>query len=624
MNTSSESITARRSGDATVFAPYRRPYRGRLIAAGALSVLQAGLIVLQPWPLKLAIDHAVGDQPLPSWAGAFSSLSPSGLAAATAVASVALVLVSTLIGYGETMIVGRVAERLGADLRRGVMARLLVLSGHFHDRHRSGDLVSRVTSDVGRVQDALVASYTVLVPEALTLCGMILVLLSVDRTLGLIGLGAVPILVIVVVKRRRVVRRTQRLSRDEAGRLASTTTDIVRNVRVVQAFQRQDDSMDRFSFRNGAATDAAIASLRADARFSPIGNFVLAIGSALVLWVGVLRVNEGRMTVGTLLIVLSYVGSVYGPVRSLSSLATSLARGAASKDRLLEVLASTEELPVSERAVPATTPSYGIWFADVGFAYEAGVPVIDRATFGVQPGEHYCIVGPTGAGKSTLLQLLLRLYDPCAGHIFLDGVDLKDIDPASLRARFGFVSQQPWMLDGTIEDNIRFGRPQASRTEVEIIGRLALIDEFVNRLPLGYDTPVGEGGARLSGGQLRRIAFARAVVRLPDVLLLDEPTSGLDAHSEYQIIEAIERVRTGRTVITVTHHLHLAERADRVAVLEHGHIVEVGTPFDLRHRNGAYARLHQSAERSGRAADALPSAPTPLRVVSSDKREVNT
>lgn len=580
-----------------IFVGYRRRYRGRLVTAGGLSMVQACLVVLQPWPLKLAIDHAAVKTPLPGWTGPIAHLGPSGLAAVTALSSVALVLVSSLIGYAETMLVGRVAEQLAVDMRHGVMARLMALSGRFHDRHRSGDLVSRVTGDVGRVQDALVASYTVLVPESLTLLGMVLVLLTVDLTLGLIALGAVPVLVAVIIKRRRLVRSAQRTARDESGRLASTATDIVRNVRVIQAFQRQDDSLERFADRNRAVMDSSLSSVRIDARFSPLGNLVLAFGSASVLWIGVLRVQQGRMSVGTLLIVLSYVGSVYGPVRSLSSLATSLARGAASKDRLREVIDSPEELPIPVHPVVAQPLSLGIVFDRVSFEYEAEVPVIDQASFAIAAGEHFCIVGPTGAGKSTLLQLLLRLYDPTSGHITLDGVDLRDIEMSSLRDRFGLVTQQPWMMDGTIAENIAFGRSDATRAEIEIIGRFALIDEFVDRFPLGYDTPVGEGGARLSGGQLRRIGFARAIVRLPDILLLDEPTSGLDAHSELQIVRAIERVRRGRTVVTVTHHLGLAETADRVAVLERGRIVEVGPPRVLRQRGGSYARLLHAADR---------------------------
>ncbi len=580
-----------------LFVAYRHRYRGRLVAAGGLSVVQAGLVVLQPWPLKMAIDNAAGGTPLPAWTGPLRDAQPSTLAAVTALASVLLVLVSGLIGYGETMLVGRVAERLAADLRHGVMSRLLALSGRFHDQHRSGDLVSRVTGDVGRVQDALVAKYTVLVPESLTLAGMVLVLLAVDPLLGAVALAAVPFLVGVIVRRRRAVRRAQRTARDEAGRLASVATDTVRNVRVIQAFQRQGDVLDRFGERNDAAKDASISSLRVDALFSPIGNLVLAFGSAAVLWVGVLRVQQDRMSVGTLLIVLSYVGSVYGPVRSLSRLATSLARGAASKDRLREVIESSEELPMAPQPVVAGSVSYGLVFDRVSFEYEQDVPVIDRVSFTVAAGEHFCIVGPTGAGKSTLLQLLLRMYDPTSGSIRLDGIDLREIEMGSLRERFGLVSQQPWMLDGTIAENISFGRSDATRAEIEIIGRFALIDEFVDRFPLGYDTPVGEGGARMSGGQLRRIGFARAIVRLPDVLLLDEPTSGLDAHSERQIIRAIDRVRRGRTVITVTHHLGLAEHADRVAVLEHGHVVEVGPPQELRRAGGPFARLLQAAER---------------------------
>lgn len=585
-----------------LFRGFVRPYRPRLALATFLAVIQASLVLLQPWPLKIAVDYAAQGTRLPAWLRSMDGLGRESLAAVAAISSISLVVVSGLIGYLQSVLVGTAAERLGASLRHTLMDRMMSLSAGFHDEHRTGDLVSRLTGDVSRVQDALLASYTVLIPEALTLIGMVGVLLFIDPLLGVVGLAAVPPLLLLVRRRRRLVRGAQRAVRHETGAMSSTATDVMRNVRVVQMFQRQRDVMERFSERNEATADSSIRSIRIDARYSPMSDLVLAAGSATVLWIGVLRVINGQLTVGALLVILSYVGSVYGPVRSLSRLSTNLARGAASKERLVEVLAGDDGLATTRDPVTLGPLHDGIEFDSVTFGYEPGRPVVQRLSFTIRAGEHFCFVGPTGAGKSTVAQLLVRMYDPWAGAIRMDGVDLRVADLASLRHRFGVVPQQAWVMDGTIAENIAFGRPDATRAEIEIIGHLSLLSEFVDPLGLGYDTPVGENGARLSGGQLRRIAFARAAIRLPDVLLLDEPTTGLDVHSEARIIDAVERLRRGRTIISITHRLALAERADRVAVLQGGRVVELGAPAELRASGGQYAALLAEASDSDAAA----------------------
>lgn len=578
-------------GTDVVWADFVRPYRANLAVAATLAIAQAGMAILQPWPLKVAVDQVAGGHRLTGWLTPLDGISKPALAGFAAASSVALVLASALVGYVQSVLIGTSSERLGADLRSALMERMIDLSGPFYDRHRTGDLVNRLTSDVARVQDTLVMTYTSIVPNVASLVGMTIVLLTIDPILGSVGLAAVPALVVVIRRRRRLVKEAQSAARDRAGALASNSTDLLRNVRIVQAFQRHEQALSQFNAQNEGARNAAMHSIRLDARYSPFTDLILASGSALVLWIGVMQVLEGRLTVGTLLVVLTYVGSVYGPVRSLSSAATNLAKGAASKERLSEVLTSRDRIKSSPGAPPAPRLRRCITFEDVSFEYERNQAVLRSISFTVNAGEHFCIVGASGAGKSTLISLLLRLYDPTRGAVLYDGIDIRNLDVASLRERFGLVPQHPWMIDGTIADNISFGRQPQHASEIAIIGRLALLDEFVDRMSLGYDTPVGEGGTRFSGGQLRRIAFARALVRLPDVLLLDEPTSGLDAHSERLLINAIERVRRGRTVITVSHHLGLAECADRVAVVEKGRVVQIGSPRELRQCDGAYARL---------------------------------
>ena len=570
---------------------FLRPYRGSLSLASGLILVETLLDLARPWPLKLAVDNAIGGQPVGGPLGVLDQLSPAGLAAVAAGAGIGLVGIGALVGYLITYLTSATAERVGADLRESVFGRLLGLGLPFHDRHRSGDLVTRLTGDVARVEDSMVAWFTVLVPEVLTLAGMIVVVLAIDLTLGLAALAVVPPLALVVALRRRRIRVAQRASRDADAALASEATEVLRNVRVVQAFTREGEAGGQFSGRSRSAVRAALGAMDQEARWSPVADLLLAAGGGLVLWLGVTAVTSGRMTLGTLLVVLAYLSSLYGPIRALARLARTLARGAASRERILEVLDSGEVVPEAAEPLQAGPPRQGLALRGVWFAYAEGAPVLRHLDLEVAAGERVCVVGPTGAGKSTLLALLLRFYDPDAGAVELDGTDLRDLDLASLRRQLALVPQDPWMLDGTVADNVRFGRPGATREELEAAARATRVDEMIERLPDGWDTQIGEGGVRLSGGQRRRVALARAILRDASVLLLDEPTSGLDAASEQAVLDALDRAAEGRTVLSVSHHLSLAARADRVVVLDGGRVVEQGPPGELLAAGGAYARL---------------------------------
>jgi ATP-binding cassette, subfamily B, bacterial len=587
-------------GRRSVLGGYLRPYRGALAVAAALALVETVIDLARPWPLKLAVDHAIGGRPLGGPFARLDSFDAGTLAAIAALGAVALVALGALVGYLTSYVSSAAAERVGADLREATFDRLLALGVRFHERHRSGDLVTRLTSDVARVEDALVAWFTVLVPELLTLAGMVAVALAVDLRLGLAALSVVPLLAVVVALRRRHIRAAQRSSRDADARLAAEATELLRNVRVVQAFAREDHAGERFRAGSADGVRAALHAMDQEARWSPLADVLLAIGAGLVLWLGVLAVTSGRITLGTLLVLLSYLGSLYAPIRSLARLARALARGAASRERLLEVLASDQVVPEDPDALPAPPLRDRLTVRDVSFGYTAGTPVLRDLRLEILAGEHVCVVGPTGAGKSTLLGLLLRFHDPDGGVIELDGLDLRHYSLASLRRQVALVPQDPWLLDGTVLDNIAFGRPGATRREIEAAAQVALVDEFAGRLPHGYDTQVGEGGVRLSGGQRRRVALARAVVRDASVLLLDEPTSGLDAVSEDAVARALERATAGRTVLAVSHRLGLTARADRVVVLEHGRVVEQGPPGELLAATGAYARMWRLANTAHR------------------------
>ena len=570
---------------------YLRPYRGALAVAVALVLVETAIGLAGPWPLKLAVDNAIGGLPLDGPLAPLDRLGPAGLAAVAALAGVLLVSAGALVGYLTAYLTGAAAERVGADLRQAVFGRLLDLALPFHEKHRSGDLLTRLTGDVARVEDSLVATFTTLLPEALTLAGMVVVVLAVDRPLGLAALAVAPVLAVVVVVRRRRIRAAMRAARDADARMASEANEVLRSVRAVQAFGREVEAGRRFQDRSRSSVRAALDALDLEARWSPLADLLLAAGSALVLYLGVVGVIGGRITLGTLLVVLAYLSSLYGPIRSLARLAKTLARGAASRERVLDVLASDEVVPQAASPVQPGPPRRGITLRGVWFAYAEGAPVLRHLDLDVAAAERVCLVGPTGAGKSTLLTLLLRFYDPTAGRIELDGVDLRHLDLAGLRGQLALVPQDPWLYHASVAENIAFGRPAATAAEVREAARVALVDEFVERLPDGWDTLVGEGGARLSGGQRRRVALARAVLRDAPVLLLDEPTSGLDAAAERAVLEALDRAAHGRTVLTVSHRLGLAAAADRVVVLDGGRVAEQGPPGELLAAGGAFARL---------------------------------
>ncbi|MCA1844603.1 MAG: ABC transporter ATP-binding protein/permease [Actinobacteria bacterium] len=572
--------------------PFLRPHRGLLGGAAVLTVAEALLDLARPWPLKLAVDHAIGHRPLHGRLAPLGRLSPAEIGGVAAALTVALVGAGAVVSFGAVYLGSLGSERVGADLRSAVHRRLLQLSVPFHDRHRSGELATRLFDDVGRVQDSLTAWLTTLVPEGLTLVGMVVVMLLVDAEFSLAALSVVPPLALAIALRRRRIRTAQRRARDEEGRLAAQATDTLRNVRAVQAFGREALAQERFDGQNQRAVRASVRAMGLEARYTPLADIILAAGAAFVLWLGVVRVTSGRLTLGLLLVLLSYLASLYEPIRSLSRLGRTMARAAASRERIDEVMSAGDVVTGPRDPVPVPAGS-ALVLDDVWFAYRPGTPVLQGLSLSVAAGETLCIVGPTGAGKSTLLNLLLRFYDPDSGAIRLDAIDLRLVEPAALRQRLALVPQDPWILDGTIADNIAFGRPDATYAEVREAAGVALVDEFALALPDGYDTLVGEAGVLLSGGQRRRVALARAVLRQSPILLLDEPTSGLDAASEAEVMEALRLVTVGRTVVMVSHRLGLAAAADRVAVLGRGRVLEEGTPRRLLALNGEFAYLRR-------------------------------
>ncbi|HEX3649952.1 MAG TPA: ABC transporter ATP-binding protein [Pseudonocardiaceae bacterium] len=552
-----------------VAAPAARPHVPRLAAAGVLALVRAGVLLAEPWPLAVAVDHAIDRRPFTGALAMLNGLAPILLLALLAATLVLLNAVIGLLEVAGTLCGERAAERIGARLRQDLFDQSMSLSLRWHDRMRSGELVARLTSDVGRILDGVIAVTTTVLPDTVMVVTVLAVLATFSPALALVGLAVVPVLAVLAIRQRRQVREVQSEARYESGRLAAVTSDLFRNVRAVQAFGRIGRASTIFSTRNRELLRADLDTVGVEARWTPMADLVLAGGAGLVLVVGGSQVLGGGLTVGSLLVVLAYLEDLYAPVRGLAKLAGSLAKAGASAVRVHEVLTATEAVVDIPNARPAPLFIRDLRFENVGFAYESGLPVIQDFNLTVASGETVCLFGPSGAGKSTVLHLLLRLYDVDTGRILVGGLDIRGLDRFSLRRRMAFVPQDPWLLDATIAENIAFGSRQATRAEVRQAGHDALVDEFATTLPHGYDTPVGEGGVRLSGGQRRRVALARAAVSRSPILLLDEPTAGLDADSADSVMQAVRASTIDHTVLLITHDRDLAAIADRVVPIRY-------------------------------------------------------
>lgn len=559
------------------------PYRRALALGTLLAALSVGFSLLQPWPLRYIVDDVLGP-------GASADGAELRLAIAIG-ALVAIVSIGALVDYWATRLLSGSGLNIGGDLRIDVLDRLQRLSLRYHSTQRVGDLVSRVTSDVSYTQDMIVQVLATLLPSVMLVIGMLAVLLLIDPWFTVLALLATPPMVLLTHRSRTQLRRAARRLRKADGRLASSATESLASVHVIQAFTMEHDRLQRFTDLSDDALDAGLESIRLQARFSPLVDLASAASTAVVLWFGAMRALDGRLTVGDLVLILSYLGSLYKPVKQLSKLSQVVTKGVAAAERIDEVLATPPD--IVDRPGALAIPLRGrIEFRQVTFSY-GREPVLDDVSFTVRPGESIAVVGPTGAGKSTVAALVPRLLDVDEGGVFVDGIDVRDHPLESLRSQISLVLQDTGLLQGTLRDNIVCARPGVTDRDVERAVRLALVDEFASRLPDGLDTVVGERGTNLSGGQRQRIAIARAIVRDAPIIVLDEPTSALDAASEELIVEAIRNLPANRTRLVIAHRLSTVRDADTIFVMDGGRIVERGPHDVLSRAGGLYARLHQ-------------------------------
>ena len=552
--------------------------------------------LLAPWPLKIIFDYVLLDERLPSSLSFLGDVLQRGRFPALALISLAIVLIALLKGvfsYAQLYITSRVGYQMVYALRRQLFVHLQRLSLSFHNRARFGELLSKLTGDTNNLKDVFAESALTVTGYLLTLFGMFAVMFAMNWRLSLIVLATFPVLFYALSYLNRKIKASAKRQRRSEGRITSRISEILTAVSVVQAFGRERYEEERFETESGQTLEESIRTARMEASSTRIVEMITAIGTWAVILLGSLQVLDGRMTPGDILIFVSYVTSLYKPIRGLARLSVKASKAMVSAERIAEILEKEPEIQDNAQAVEASGLKGEIIFEDVSFDYGNGKSVLNAVSFTVSPGQTVALVGPSGAGKSTIANLLLRFYDPHQGRILIDGTDIRQYKLASLREQIAVVLQTSVLFCTTIKENIAYGKLDATMEEIIAATKAARAHDFILELEHGYDSIIGERGDTLSGGQRQRIAIARALIRNAPILILDEPMRGLDVESEMAVREALKRLMAGKTCLLITHDLQAVAGADLVLVLQEGRIVERGGHSDLMARSRQYRQLYE-------------------------------
>jgi ATP-binding cassette subfamily B protein/subfamily B ATP-binding cassette protein MsbA len=572
--------------------PYLRPYRG-LVGWALLQVFViAGFELLKPWPLQVVIDNVLGGKPFPL--AALASL-PAGwllLLACFGIVVVHLGAGALTLLHNYTTI--RVGQQMVNDLRGALYAHLQRLSLAYHSRQRVGDLLYRITADSFAVQTIIMNGVLPILSAMVLLGGMLLVLLPLDPALTLLSLTIVPLLFALIFGFNHKIVDVATEVRNTESRVYSVVQWAMSSIKLVQAFTKEEEEHRRFM---GASRESLRATLRLyswQTLYSGAVNVVIAGGTALVIYAGARAVISGRLSVGQLIVFISYLAQIYAPINQITQSWGLIAGARAGARRIFEVLDTEAELKDGNRSFPAEGARGEVAWRNLRFGYRPETPVLTDIELTVAAGCKIAVVGPTGAGKSTLLGLLPRFFDPAVGAVEIDGVDLREYRLKSLRDQIAMVLQPPLIFPLSVRDNIAYGRPGAADQQIERAARLACIHELIASLPEKYDTVIGESGVLLSEGEKQRITIARALLRDAPILILDEPTSALDVATEALVMAGIERLMAGRTTFVIAHRLSTVQRCDRIVVLRAGRIVEAGSFAELLRHDGVFAEYYRT------------------------------
>jgi ABC-type multidrug transport system fused ATPase/permease subunit len=576
-----------------------RPYNKWLLVIFLAMLLETAMSLLGPWPLKIIIDNVVGHHPLPGWLEWIKDLpfetNKMAIAAAAAIGLILIALIGGIAGYIDNYYTESVAQYVANDLRQKVYHHLQRLSLSYYDSHQIGNILSTITSDVSTIQGFASSALLSILIDALTIIGMLGLMFYMNWDFALVAVAVTPLLLLFVARFKRAVKKATHEVRTQQSTMVSVLQQGLESVRAVKAFDRQDLEETHLKDVSMGTVQASLKARKVKSLLSPVVALIVSCCTAFVLWRGTHLVLIEAMTLGGLTVFLSYLAKFFKPVQDLAKMTTSIAQASVALERIQSILDTDTVIPQKPDAkVPENVQGH-IDFEHVAFSYDPETPVLSDVHFSIKAGQRIGICGPTGGGKSTVVSLIPRFYDPTKGRVLIDGVDITDFQlhgDTGLRDQIAFVLQDTVLFFGTVRDNIAYGKQGATQEEIEAAAKLANADEFISKMAHGYDTMVGERGLTLSGGQRQRIGIARAIIRNSPILILDEPTAALDTESEKLVMEALERLMKGRTVIIIAHRLSTIRDADKIVVLKGGYVAEQGTHDELVARNGIYAELY--------------------------------
>jgi ABC-type multidrug transport system fused ATPase/permease subunit len=594
-----------------------RPYRGTLLIILIAMLVQTAMSVAGPWPLKIILDNVVGTHKLsPEMTHLLGPLlrgeGKMKIAEAAAIAAVVIALIGATMSYIANYFTTSVGQWVANDLRIKTYHHLQQLSLQYYDTHETGTLLSTVTADVQTIQGFASSSTLGIVVDMFTIIAMLIVMLWLNWDFTLIAVAITPFMLLLVSRFKKTVKKATHEVRKEQSKIVAVVEQGLQSMRVTKAFGRQELAEAQLAEVSQATVKASLKARRIKAMLSPIVAVTVSLCTAFVLYRGSSLILAGVMTAGGLTVFLSYLNKFFKPVQDLATMTNTIAQAAVGVDRIRAILEADTIIPQRPDARDPQTLKGEIEFQNVAFSYNDEAKVLTDVSFSIKAGQMVGVVGPTGCGKSTIVSLIPRFYDPTGGSVKIDGVDLRDYKFLALRDQIGYVLQETILFAGSVRDNIAYGQKDVTDAQIHEAAKLANADEFIQRMPHGYDTMVGERGDTLSGGQRQRIGIARAIVRNNPILILDEPTAALDTESEQLVMEALERLMKGRTVITIAHRLSTIRDADKIVVLKGGVVAEQGTHDELLARNGVYAELYKIQFSSPPPASSAAAAIAPL------------
>jgi ABC-type multidrug transport system fused ATPase/permease subunit len=590
-----------------------RPYRAWLVIVLLAMLVEVLMSLAAPWPLKLVLDDALGAHHLPAsleWAHKLGiGRHTLGVALFAGIATLAIAIIGGIATYIDNYYTTSIGQWVANDLRLRIYEHLHRLSLAYYDSAKTGSLMSTITSDVATVQNFASSSTLGILVDIITIVFMLGLMIWLDWDFTLIAVAVMPFLLLFVFRFKNAVKVVTREVRARQSEIVAVVQEGLGQVRAVKAFGRQDLEVAHMTAASHASTEAALKARKIKSLLSPVVAVVVALCTGIVLWKGTALIVAGTMTAGALTVYLAYLNKFFKPVKDLASMASTIAQTTVALERIQKILGADDVIREVPDALEPERAKGEVSFEHVAFGYGAGEdPVLTDVSFTIKPGQVVGIVGPTGSGKSTVVSLMPRFYDPTAGRVLIDGQDIARQKLSALRTQIGFVLQETVLFRGTISENIAYGKPGASAGEIVAAAKLANADEFISRMPHGYDSMVGERGDTLSGGQRQRIGIARAVIRNSPIMILDEPTAALDTESERLVIEGLTELMKGRTVIMIAHRLSTLRDADKIIVLKDGVVAEEGTNDELIALGGVYAELHRIQYEAQPAAAAAVSA----------------